>query len=58
MTRREMLATIDELSLILEKAKVAVKCITVNDVNADDIQVLAHITDEFLCELGEAIQAM
>ncbi|MCL2530778.1 MAG: hypothetical protein FWE40_01290 [Oscillospiraceae bacterium] len=49
------LATIDAMGLILENIEVVLKCITMGDANAGDIQTLAYIADEYLTQLREAI---
>ena len=49
------LATIDALTLIHEKIVVAVKCITMSDADAGDIQTLAFIADDYLAQLLQAI---
>lgn len=48
------LAEIDALGRIHEKAKIMIKCITL-EVNDTDIQLLAYIADDFLDELWDAI---
>ncbi|MCL2531758.1 MAG: hypothetical protein FWE40_06345 [Oscillospiraceae bacterium] len=49
------LAEIDALGLIHEKAKIMVKCITLEDIDIADIRLLAYIADDFLDELWDTI---
>ena len=48
---------IDALGLLYEKAKITLKCITLYDVTAAEMQLLAYIADDFLTELWDSLNS-
>jgi len=46
------LAMIDALGLIHENIKIIVKCITLEDIDREEMRVLAYIADNYLNQMS------